>query len=140
MPWDFSDADRKDAMLAKRLSDLSPAMARIERNVEEAIARRFDEQSDGSSPWAHLAPSTVKDRARRGYGPTPILQRTGNLRRSVQGRHDRQSAEVGPRVAYAGFHADGTTKIPKRDFLVLTEAEIVALEVLLVGHLDERGG
>ena len=51
--------------------------------VREGVAENFDRQQAGSgAPWAALAPRTVAERAALGYGPTPILERTGLFRRS----------------------------------------------------------
>lgn len=138
MPWDISDAEKKDQVLTHAVVDMTPAMAKAEEIVRRAIDRRFEEQGNGEQPWAPLAPSTIADRARKGFGPTPILQRTGDLRGSMKGSHDRDSAEIGPSedVAHAGFLADGTSRMPARDFLQITEAEAEAIEAEILAHLE----
>jgi phage gpG-like protein len=72
--------------------------------------------------WPQLAPSTVADRLRKGYGGAhPILQRTGALALSLlRGgpgnvfQTTPNSLVVGTNIAYAGFHQRGTSKMPAR--------------------------
>jgi hypothetical protein len=57
-----------------------PAVLRV---IRQQFERNFAEER-GRTRWAQLAPSTVADRRRRGYGGAhPILVRTGALRRHV---------------------------------------------------------
>lgn len=141
MPWDFSDAEAKDRVLTHAIADMSPAMAKAQTIVAESIDRRFEEQSDGEKAWAPLSPVTIARRKKPGM---PILQQSQDLRRSMKGSHDRDSAEVGPSedVAYAGVHADGSRdgKIPQRDYLALKESEIDEVEREIFAHLESAGG
>jgi hypothetical protein len=72
------------AHLLDRLKNLSNA---DQANVAEAINRGFadnfaNQQAGDEAPWLSLAPATVKQRAKRGFGPTPILVQTGSYRTS----------------------------------------------------------
>ena len=103
----------------------------------DAIRQEFDQNftdQSGRKRWAKLAPSTVRDRARRGYGKGPILQRTGRLKRHVLttpaqvtsgGRtvtlRIAPSPNVGGRPVYVA-NALGTSRIPSRPMVVLRPA------------------
>jgi phage gpG-like protein len=70
-----------------------------------------------------LAPSTLAEKARLGY-PSDILVRTGELRDSLTdpGRAMKigaTEATYGTDVFYAGYHQDGTTKMPQRQVIPL---------------------
>lgn len=81
-----------------------------------------------SPPWAPLAASTKKEKARLGYSSQPLL-RTGNLRNSFHSYFDDRLAGVGARASYfrgkkgktpfdyATAHEFGTKKIPARPML-----------------------
>lgn len=54
--------------------------------VKAAHGRNFDSEGvAGRGKWAALAPRTLAERQRLGYGPGPILTRTGALRAHVLG-------------------------------------------------------
>jgi phage gpG-like protein len=79
--------------------------------------------------WAPLAPSTIADRVRKGYGAGPILYRTGALANSLSGDNSGAikevtpaSVTVGTAVPYAGYHQTGTKKMPMRRIIGLSWA------------------
>lgn len=52
--------------------------------IRAAHARNFDtEGASGRGRWAALSPRTLAERSRLGFGPGPILTRTGALREHV---------------------------------------------------------
>lgn len=61
----------------RRLRDRRPALLAAAKVAVEGIERNFASQRSGAGPWAPLERDTVKDRARAGLGPTPILYRGG---------------------------------------------------------------
>ena len=88
MPSIFADFS-KLTQLTSALSDPSKIIVtfdNIREKIESArkadIGQRFIDQADGTGKqWAGLAPSTVKDRIKKGFpGSSPILIRTGKLR------------------------------------------------------------
>lgn len=99
--------------------------AQFKRTVADGVraeySRKFDQQA-----FAPLAPSTVADRIRQGYGATPILVREGNLLRSytvggANGHVERITSdgrgitiEVGSGHRLAGIHEGGTSRTPAR--------------------------
>lgn len=98
--------------------------------IREEFAGNFDRQG-GRAKWAKLAPSTVRDRVRKGYGRGPILQRTGRLKRHVVTAPAQirsgggvvelriaPSPNVGGRPYYRA-NALGRSRIPSRPMVVL---------------------
>lgn len=78
--------DRLFDALGATINDV-PSVLRDPRMIEvirAAFARNFDsEGSTGRGAWAPLKPRTLAERARLGYGPGPILTRSGALRAHV---------------------------------------------------------
>jgi len=147
MPWDFSDADRKDRRLVHALADMSTPMRQAEEIIAKAIDRNFETQSDGSESWESLAESTVKDRLSKGFpGDQPILERTRDLRNSMKGSHDQESAAVGPSedVVYARLQNDGSAegevpRVPARPYLSITLPDMQKVDEAVLEHLESAG-
>lgn len=106
--------------MKERLSDFTQvnviAAATFEAMIQESFQRS---QSPNGEAWAPLAPSTVA--RRRGTTATPLVD-TGQLRRSLFSRPDRQGFTFGVSGAaatYAPTHQFGRGAIPRRSFLPL---------------------
>ena len=73
--------------------------------IEAEVKSNFDMEQDAfGSGWTPLAESTIEWRLRYGYGESPILVNTGNLRDSIEVVADPTypgSAEVESNVEYA---------------------------------------
>lgn len=96
----------------------------------------FDESHDPSGvPWAPLKNPS----ARRGGPGAKPLRDTGMLMASLAGQgsgHVEQVSDValawGTNVSYAGYHQEGTGRIPARPFLGITpEMESRIVEIIL---------
>ncbi len=72
--------------LARKLSDLTPAMTNIAQALESETERRFEVEGPG---WPALSPKTIRQREKSGHWPGKMLQRTGDLARSIE-------SEAGP--------------------------------------------
>lgn len=80
------------------------------------------------SRWAPLAPSTIVEKARAGFGHQPIMWRTGELAESLAEKDApanifRAGADylvVGTSLFYAPYHQDGTRKMPRRQLVGIT--------------------
>ena len=99
-------------LLQVQLSDLSPSMALIAEDIREMEAEQFASAgAAGGTPWAALAPSTVK----RKHGAGGILVSSGVLRDSLTDPEspdhvdaiDQLSLEFGTRLPYARFQQTG---------------------------------
>lgn len=99
--------------------------------IRKAFGDNFNRQG-ARGPWPALAPSTIAQRIRLGYGAGPILQRTGALKRHVTtapaqvtrtGRgielRIRPGNVVAGRPKYVPL-AMGTGRMPARPMVVLT--------------------
>jgi phage gpG-like protein len=106
------------------------------RSVADAIRRGFQDNfstqgSAAGTPWRALAPSTVIDRQRKGFGGSgPILVRSGRVRSTWVGEGGehyssfRQSGgysvwEEGSDDPIARLHETGTSKMPARPVSLL---------------------
>jgi phage gpG-like protein len=128
-------------VLLAQLSDLSPSMEQIAEDIREMEAEQFASAgASGGTPWAALAPSTVK--RKRGAGG--ILVDSGALLDSLSDPEspdhveaiDNLSLEIGTDLPYARFQQTGAGRgfgegslppaprrghgVPMRPLLVLT--------------------
>lgn len=128
----FVGLDVTLAGMASVLSDASVLSA-----IRKAFAQNFTDEG-ARKPWAQLAPSTVQERIRKGYGGRhPILKRTGALERHVVTAPAKvtttargatlkiaPSPSVGGVRKYAFLAKGGTTptggKVPGRPMVVIT--------------------
>ena len=100
------------SVLQAQLGDFSPSMALMAEDFRQMVAEQFASAgAAGGTPWAALAPSTVK-RKRGGGG---ILQNTGALLDSLTDPEapdhveaiDNLSLAVGTDLPYATFQQTG---------------------------------
>lgn len=113
--------------LAAAGRDLSPAMRQAAGIMHDAIEENFEQE--GRPRWKSLAASTLRQRAKEG-STGKILQRSGNLARSITRQSDATSAVVGTNLIYARIHQLGgkagrghKVEIPARPFLKLTDED-----------------
>lgn len=66
--------------------------------------------------WRPLHPSTLKQKAKKGYSSQPLI-RTGHLRQSFRQFYDNDQAGVGSEVPYSQYHETGTPRLPQRAML-----------------------
>jgi len=141
MPYDTADAERSDRELTRAIGNLRPAMTKAVTIVADAIDSNFRSESDAGKRWAPLAPSTLAQRERKGYGPGPILQREGTLRTLASAHREvsESGAEVGPEGPdYAEYHLTGTPRMPARPFLDISELSVDAIDDAIHRHLAEH--
>ena len=119
---------RELATFLERLGNIPPPASRkaVADTIRQGYMENFRSESAGGVPWAPLAPSTIKDRIRRGYpGPRPKLVRTGDYRRSWTqpgGDHVEEwhqgagwwNVVVGSTDYRVPLHERGTGRMPAR--------------------------
>ncbi|AFS52918.1 phage virion morphogenesis protein [Leptospirillum ferriphilum] len=117
------------ADLAKRLSamgeDRGPETKAFLETVGEAIEKEakaeighYQRTDTGPFPeWAELAPSTKRDRVRKGFTENDPLLRTGELRDSITHEVRGVSVAIGSDLDIAVYQEMGTQHIPPRPFL-----------------------
>jgi hypothetical protein len=114
------DAERQIRFLALGLSDLRSFWPKVVPLFISWMREQFDSQGGfGGQGWAPLAFSTVQRKAALGLRPQ-ILQATG----AMKGAASRPSRSVTSRSLtltidspYAGFHQEGTSKMPARPLI-----------------------
>jgi phage virion morphogenesis protein len=124
--------------------DLTPAMRRAAGIMHDAVEENFEEE--GRPKWKSLAASTLRQRAKEG-STGKILQRRGNLARSITRHADAESATVGTNLVYAAIHQLGgqagrgrKVKIPARPYLELTRDDEDTIEKSFAKFLGEAVG
>lgn len=135
MHIDVTDAQVRKLLqaLQQRLGDLRPALNDIGAGLESNIQRRFDAHVDPTGKaWAPWAPSTAKQRAKKGRGT--LMEYTRHLRGSLNYHADADSVEIGFGMPYAIYHEFGAPKnnLPRRGLLTADP------ESGTLGHEDEQ--
>ena len=106
--------------------DYGPFYAAVGNILENAVGMQFESMGVffNKTPWAPLAPATIKDRERKGFDTTSILRRTGGdagLAGSITSEVDDNQITIGTNKYYAPFLQFGTSKMPARPFLPSVE-------------------
>jgi len=99
-----------DPAIKKILTNLrvaSPLMKNIASIMLDDVYNNFEQE--GNPMWVPLSRNTIKERERKGFWPGKILQRTGQLLKSITSRFTATSAEVGTNKVYAAIHQFGGT-------------------------------
>ena len=98
------------AAMVERARDLREPMDEIGRDLIGSTTRRFDfAKGPDGTPWAKLAPSTIKEKERLGFGGAGILMRTGTLKHALSQTADSNSVTVTNIAPYAAIHQFGGT-------------------------------
>lgn len=104
----------------RRAKDMSPVFDEYGPYMLRSIDRNF--QAEGRPDrWARLAPATIQERIRLGFGRGPILQRTKKLRRGFRTESGKRTFRIKNIVDYFAHHQYGAPKanIPMRRMVVL---------------------
>jgi phage gpG-like protein len=120
--------DRVLTRFGERASDMSPVFKEIAADFRRMEAEQFSsEGSRSGSPWAQLSPDYAAWKAKNFPGKA-ILQLSGLLLESLTGNNPYSVEEisktqmlVGTRVPYGIWHQRGTTRMPARRPIQLTE-------------------
>lgn len=91
--------------LLKKVENRGPLMRIIAGIMLDDVHENFEQQ--GRPPWRALSEKTITDRRAKGYWPGKILQRTGQLLKSVTAKSDNDSSQVGTNKIYAALHQFG---------------------------------
>lgn len=90
-----------------KLNNTKPLMKMISQDMLAIVRENFDKE--GRPKWTPLAKSTIRQRRKKGHWPGKILQRSGQLLRSIIPSSDNNSAVVSTNKAYAAIHQYGGT-------------------------------
>jgi hypothetical protein len=125
--------------VSRVINDLRPLAARIDPILDEMIAGQLSSEGGRSGdPYTPLAPSTITQKRRQGFGDKPILERRGDMRRDLLGSGGRQKtlaanntllivtfSTKGGRVA--ALHQQGAGRLPRRRVLAITPRDAAAM-------------
>lgn len=87
-------------------------------------------------PWRMLSFGYLKSKTMHGYGNL-ILQKTGQLRRSISFDVDPNKLTIGTSVFYGQHHQFGTSRMPMRKFLVFQDDDINQIKKLVNDYMGE---
>jgi phage gpG-like protein len=124
--------ERGIARLAESIADYRQVWPAIEDEFHAHMADQFRSKGvESGAPWAPLSLAYAHWKEAH-YPGRPILQRTGDLYRSLTDSNDpnairvaeSKSLKLGSRIPYAIFHQTGARdgKLPARREIQLTEA------------------
>lgn len=126
--------------LKRRAQDPQPAFDAFGEYMLGRIDMRF--RRGGVPRWAPLAPSTIADKMRQGYGDKPTLVRTGRLRRSFRARTTKRTLQIINRRSRGGVslyrvHQEGApgANIPRRQMVAYGRTEQQRLSAIMRRHL-----
>lgn len=121
--------DRTLARFADNVSDARPAWEALADRFAKAESRQFrSEGAYGSGGWAPLSPRYAAWKA-RAYPGKPILERTGDLKRSLTERPfgieviEPGFMVLGSAIRYGEYHQSGGPNLPRRRPIELPESE-----------------
>lgn len=138
--------DQDLAPLLEALQDFEPVLDEFAEQLTAGEKAGFASQGAAyGSAWAALAPSTVRDRFRQGYGPNAPLVRTGNLADSIGESVNLtpDSVQVGVdagEVPYANYLQSGTSRMPARLLVAVSDDMIDDMMQTLRAYLAAATG
>lgn len=95
-------------LLKKKLNNKNNLMVSIAETMRVAILKNFETQGSRiGKPWQRLSPLTIKQREKKGYWPGKILQRTGQLKKSIISSYGEDYAQVSTNLIYAAIQNYG---------------------------------
>lgn len=123
----IDDAKVQEAInfFIEQSKDFSRPLDKIGDLLLSDISSSFSKEKDpwGNS-WAALKPITIERRRKKGTC-CKKLQDTLSLYNSFNKEAGKMKVEVSTSISYAGFHQNGTSKIPARSFMPLYNNAIV---------------
>ena len=131
--------------LIKNSKDLKRPLINIRATLLSSTDKTFEAQGRPRK-WKDLKPSTKRKRAKMGKWPAKILQVSGSLASSVNGKIEGNTVKIGSNKEYAMIHQKGGTiktkkasiKIPARPFLVIQDEDVKRAENILTRHLLKK--
>ena len=130
----------KSRLLMKKLTghantlSVKNSMNLIGRQYRKEVKRIFKRKQvrQPSLKWKELAPSTLANKRKKGFGNKEILERTGNLRRGMSSKNHsdnisktgRAFGQFGSENEYGNFHDDikkPRKRLPLRNFSIPSE-------------------
>ena len=124
-----------------KAADLGPYWLMVQGLLQQAIKEQFDTEGGRTGGWAPLSERYASDKVRR-FGNQPILVATGALRQSLTGgsgfiarQEGNETLRFGTQLGYGRFHQTGTSSMPQRRILDLTNDDRRTMLKMLQRHL-----
>lgn len=123
--------------VSKKMGKLSIPLRDSANVLRYESVQNIDTQGFIYGTFAPLAESTRRQRAMLGFPPArPILVRTGKLRSGFKvGRVSNTRAEMVNPVKYAKYHQSGTSRMPKRTIMGVSQKSAAAIKQIFVNYL-----
>lgn len=141
MTFKFEDATAKKILtnLAKGFTDFKPALEQAEKYQLRQVPSQFETEGDHiTGRWAALKKRTIQQRVAAGFGPGPILTRTGKLKRSFGRKSlDKNKLEITSRNNYYPYHQLGTRKMPQRQILGHSDRMISDVVEIMAAYIKK---
>jgi len=125
--------DRALSRFGDRLRNIQPFFEIAADMVAGFVRAQFESEGGRTGGWAALSPRYAAYKLAK-VGPQPILVFTGRMRQSLIERTGDNIREIGTdsmkwgtSTPYAIFHQRGTSKMPQRKIIDLTEDDKMAL-------------
>jgi len=151
---EFESREVKDFLknVEKRLSGIENGSKEytglLSAIVYEDIIRHFEDEQGEGGPWQQWSASYKKQMNENGKGGNKILQDTGKLRNTFKPSKVRKTAvgflwyndaKVKGGFPYAFAHNEGGPKLPKRDFMWLSDKAMDKISVQTLQFMIEKG-
>jgi len=122
--------------MKRRIADPKAALGEIGELLMNEYDKNFPaEGSRMLEKWKPLAKSTIKERIRLGYGPGPILYRTGKLMRGFRMDLNRTMVRIFNDVDYFRHHQLGGGNLPRRRMILSPERLKQQVVAVFIKHL-----
>lgn len=132
------DWQKKIEHFGRRAKNLSPVFAAFWPYFQGSIRRNF--QAEGRPiRWPPLADRTIDDRILHGFGPGPILVRTGALKGGFKADWGPKSFRVTNDQDHFWYHQIGGDNLPQRMMVVLHDRDKAEFTRLYRRHLGVDG-
>lgn len=122
-----------------KATNLQPVFDEFGQYMLASINRNF--QNEGRPrKWPALAPSTIQQRTRQGYGAGPILYRTGRLQRGFRVNTGSTYMRIVNDTPYFKYHQQDKRrgkKIPRRIMVVLLDQDKAQFTRILRRYLSD---
>lgn len=126
-------------------SDIKSFREPLKRAIQKVMAPSFKKNFDlgGRPPWQELQDDTILQKSYYGAS-SGTLVKSGLLQKVAQqlnlwkiGSEEAMIQEM-PRAAYGAVHQEGSANVPQREWAVVQEEDVDAIEEIFADWLSER--
>jgi len=126
--------------MLERLKNPASAMEAIGRVLVSSTKKRLSDtkMSPDETPWAPWAPSTLLARTKDGTASKGLLFNTGTLSKSIEAQVTKSEVIVGASASYAPYLQEGTTNMPGRPFIGISQLDQTHIQNILMRYLKKQ--